>query len=81
MNAYLGNMHACNMYIFDGFGSYVCVFLTLVFVFWGWSFSIACYIEYVWNVYEAGMAYALVLPELCQDCLGGTMETLKEHQK
>ena len=49
--------------------------------FLGWSFSIACYIEYVWNVYEVGMAYALILPELCQDSFGETIETLKEHQK
>ena len=39
------------------------------------------YIAYVWNVYEVGMAYALILPELCQDSLGETIETLKEHQK
>ena len=56
------------------------IFDSMVRVF-GWSFSISCYIEYVWNVYEVGMAYALILPELCQDSLGETIETLKEHQK
>ena len=45
------------------------------------SFSIACYIEYVWNVYEVGMANALILLELCQDSLGETMESFKDHQK
>ena len=45
------------------------------------SFSIACYIEYVWNVYEVGMANALILLGLCQDSLGETMESFKDHQK
>ena len=77
----MGNMHACNMHSFDGFGSCVSrIFDTIVRV-CGWRFSIACYIEYVWNVYEVGMAYALILPELCQDSFGETIETLKEHQK
>ena len=72
-------MHACNMYSFDGFGSWVSrIFDTIVRV-CGWRFSIACYIEYVWNVYEVGMA--LILLELCQDSLGETMEPLKEYQK
>ena len=39
------------------------------------------YIACVWNVYEVGMAYASILPKLCQDSLGETIETLKEYQK
>ena len=63
----MGNMHACNMYSFDGFGSCVSrIFDTIVRV-CGWRFSIACYIEYVWNVYEVGMAYALISHEMCQE--------------
>ena len=58
----------------------MCIFDIIVRVF-GWSFSIACYIEYVWNVYEVGMANALILLELCQDSLGETMESFKDHQK
>ena len=50
-------------------------------MFFGLSFGIAFYMGYAWNVYEVGMAYALILPELCQDSLGETTETLKEHQK
>ena len=58
----------------------MCIFDTIVRVL-GWSFSIVCYIEYVWNVYEVGMANALMLLELCQDSLGETMESFKDHQK
>ena len=48
-------MHTCNMYILDGFGSdSLCMFDMIVCVF-GWSFSR--------NVYEVGMAYALILDE------------------
>ena len=38
-------------------------------VFWV-SFCIAFYMGYVWNVYEVGMAYALILHELCQEIVG-----------
>ena len=58
----------------------MCIFDTIVRVL-GWSFSIVCYIEYVWNVYEVGMAYALILHELCQEIVGEAVGTLKETQK
>ena len=48
---------------------------------WGWSFCIACYIEYVWNVYEVGMASALILHELCQEIVGEAIGTLKETKR
>ena len=43
-----------------------CVGKGLFFMFWGLSFSIAFDMGCVWNVYEVGMAYALILHELCQ---------------
>ena len=55
--------------ILGGVRSYFCVSLTLFWMFFGLSFSIAFYIGYVWNVYEVGMAYALILHELCQEYL------------
>ena len=36
---------------------------------------------YVWNVHEVGMAYALILHELCQEIVGEAVGTLKETQK
>ena len=50
-------------------------------MFFGLSFGIAFYMGYVWNVYEVGMAYALILHELCLEIVGETMGTLKENQK
>ena len=40
-------------------------------MFFGLSFGIAFYMGYVWNVYEVGMVYALILHELCQEIVGG----------
>ena len=36
-------------------------------MFFGLSFSIAFYMGCVWNVYEVGMAHALILHELCPE--------------
>ena len=47
----------------------------------GLSFSIAFYMGCVWNVYEVGMAYALILHELCQEVVGEAVGILKETQK
>ena len=47
----------------------------------GLSFGIAFYMGYVWNVYEVGMAYALILNQLCQDIVGEAAGRLKETQK
>ena len=57
------------------------VFSTLFLMFFGSSFGIAFYMGYVWNVYEVGMAYALILHELCQEIVGEAVGTLKETQK
>ena len=50
-------------------------------MFFGLSFGIAFYMGYVWNVYEVGMAYALILHEPCQEIVGEAVGTLKETQK
>ena len=55
--------------------------MTLFLMFFGLSFGIAFYMGYVWNVYEVGMAYALILHELCQEIVGEAVGTLKETQK
>ena len=47
----------------------------------GLSFGIAFYMGCVWNVYEVGMAYALILHELCQEIVGEAVGTLKENQR
>ena len=60
---------------------YFCVFLTLFSMFFGLTFGSAFYMGYVWNVYEVGMAYALILHELCQEIVGEAVGTLKETQK
>ena len=44
------------------------------------SFGIAFYMEYVWNMYEVGMAYAFISHELCQEIVGEAVGTLKETQ-
>ena len=67
--------------ILGGFGRYFLVFLTLFLMFIGLSFGIAFYMGYVWNVYEVGMASALILHELCQEVVGEAVGTLKETQK
>ena len=55
-------------------GIILCVCLTRSFVFLGGVLALlVIYIAYVWNVYEVGMPYALILPELCQDSLGETI--------
>ena len=45
------------------------------------SFGIAFYMGYVWNVYEVGMAFALILHELCQEVVGEAVGILKETLK
>ena len=50
-------------------------------MFFGLSFGIAFYMGYVWNVYEVGMAYTLILHELCQEIVGEAAGTLKDTQK
>ena len=49
--------------ILGGFGRYFSVFFTLFLMCFGLSFGIAFYMGCVWNVYEVGMAYALILDE------------------
>ena len=53
----------------------------LIFDVFGVYFGIGFYMGYVWNVYEVGMAYALILHELCQEIVGEAVGTLKETQK
>ena len=50
-------------------------------MFFGLSFGITFYMEYAWNVYEVGMAYALFLHELCQEVVGEAVGILKETPK
>ena len=57
------------------------VFLTLFLMFFALSFGITFYMRYAWNVYEVGMASALILHELCQEVVGEALGTLKETQK
>ena len=49
--------------ILGGFGRDFCVFLIIFYICFGLSFSSAFYMGCVWNVYEVGMAYALILDE------------------
>ena len=42
---------------------HIFMFLHLIFDVLGLSFSISFYMGYVWNVYEVGMAFALILDE------------------
>ena len=67
--------------ILGGFGRYFSVFLTLFLMFFWLSFGIAFYMGYVWSVYEVGMAYALILYELCQEIVGEAIGARKETQK
>ena len=67
--------------ILGGFGRYFLVFLNMFLMFFGLSFGIAFYLGYVWNVYEVGMASALILHELCQEVVGEAVATLQETQK
>ena len=53
------------------------IFDLTFYIFWA-SFGIAFYMGYVWNVYEVGMAYALISHEMCQEIVGEAVETLKE---
>ena len=50
-------------------------------MFFGLSVCIAFDMGYVWNVYEVGMASALILHELRQEVVGEAVGTLKETQK
>ena len=50
-------------------------------MFFGLSFGIAFYMGYVWNVYEVGMAYALLLHEVCQEIVGANHRNTQGNPK
>ena len=50
-------------------------------MFFGLSFGIVFYMGYVWNVYEVGMAYALILHELCQEIVGEAVEHSRKPKR
>ena len=50
-------------------------------MFLGFSFGIGFYMGYVWNVYDVGMASALILHELCQEVVGEAVGILEQTQK
>ena len=46
----------------------------IIFDVFGLSFGITFYMRYAWNVYEVGMAYALISHEMCQEYVWDSRE-------